>query len=492
MDRQAILGATFALLNAAGTLGQELPDPNPVPQSDGTNLWYVGNNTQYPVIQDVLDAVSDGDEIVIRAGLYVESLTIDNVEITLRPFVTNAGGAPKYEQVTFLNPTEGFNNDNGWALKMQGARGTYVGRPRQFTELENGLDVVTRIQPRDALTYSPVGDPINIASILNAEFSNGSAVMRIQSRTIDDVAIVSDSGQGTFSGFLITSMNGSGGGIIITGAHNQTTFVDCELKNLYSTGSPHEQVYDLPVNVITVSGDSTCRPTFHRIKIHNNDVTQYGVVCQIGADTEWSHCDIYENDARASDGTVMSTGGRSTWHDCVFSANQSGRGTVYWDAEGTLVTDEFRFFDSCFIDNQTVTNLYGGVAWVDHPSGSGQQPQLMFSGCGFVQNNGLNYPNPTDPEDSTLETEAEYAIFTPYFPEHRIGIDNAGYCTVPDQVLDQGQVFGDLNDDGSVDWSDLDALSSLLGTCSTDVDRNGVTNFNDLVRILNEYNESCP
>ena len=34
MDRQAILGATFALLNAAGTLGQELPDPNPVPQSD--------------------------------------------------------------------------------------------------------------------------------------------------------------------------------------------------------------------------------------------------------------------------------------------------------------------------------------------------------------------------------------------------------------------------------------------------------------------------
>ena len=55
-----------------------------------------------------------------------------------------------------------------------------------------------------------------------------------------------------------------------------------------------------------------------------------------------------------------------------------------------------------------------------------------------------------------------------------------------------GQMFGDLNEDGSLDWSDLDALSSVLGTCSTDVDRNGVTNFNDLVRILNEYNESCP
>ena len=50
-------------------LAQEFPDPNPVPQADGTFLWYVGNNTQYPVIQDVLEAVSDGDEVVVREGL---------------------------------------------------------------------------------------------------------------------------------------------------------------------------------------------------------------------------------------------------------------------------------------------------------------------------------------------------------------------------------------------------------------------------------------
>ena len=492
MANKMTFGVAVLWLCSLPALGQELPDPNPVPQADGTNLWYVGNNTQYPVLQDVLDAVSDGDEVVVRGGLYVESLTIDNVEITLRPYVTSNGDVANYEQVTFLNPTEGFNNDNGWALNMRGSRGTYVGRPRQFTELENGLDVITRIQPRDAMTYEPVGELVNLASILKAEFSNGTAVMRIQSRTLDDVAIVSDSGLGTFNGFLITSMDGSGGGIIVTGSNNQTSFVDCELKELYSTGNPHDQVYNLPVNVITINGDSTCRPTFHQVHIHGNDAAQYGVIYQVGADTVWSHCDIYQNDARAADGTLMSTGGRSTWHDCLFATNQSGRGTVYWDAETTIPTDEIRFFDSCFISNETVTNLYGGVAWVDHPSALGQQPQLMFSGCGFVQNNGLDYPNPTDPEDSTLETEAEYAIFTPYFPEHRIGLDNAGYCGVPGQVLDQGSLFADLNDDGLVNSDDLDLIMSLLGTCDTDIDRNGLIDFNDLILVLSAYNEVCP
>ena len=81
------LSTVSTLAVASVALGQEYPDPNPVPQADGTNLWYVGNNTQYPVIQDVLDAVSDGDEVVVRGGLYVESLHIDNNEITMRPFV---------------------------------------------------------------------------------------------------------------------------------------------------------------------------------------------------------------------------------------------------------------------------------------------------------------------------------------------------------------------------------------------------------------------
>ena len=58
--------ALTTLVASTVTLGQELPNPNPAPQADGTQIWYVGNNTQYPVIQDVLAACSDGDEIVVN------------------------------------------------------------------------------------------------------------------------------------------------------------------------------------------------------------------------------------------------------------------------------------------------------------------------------------------------------------------------------------------------------------------------------------------
>ena len=119
------LTALTTLTAATVALGQEVPNPNPVPQADGTFLWYVGNNTQYPAIQAVLDAAGDGDEIVVRGGLYVESLHIDNNEITIRPFVSS--DTNDFEDVTFLNPTSGFNNDNGFAMKMEGGRGTYVG-----------------------------------------------------------------------------------------------------------------------------------------------------------------------------------------------------------------------------------------------------------------------------------------------------------------------------------------------------------------------------
>ena len=38
-------------------------------------------------------------------------------------------------------------------MKLEGGRGTYIGIPRQFTELANGLDVQTRIIPRNINTY---------------------------------------------------------------------------------------------------------------------------------------------------------------------------------------------------------------------------------------------------------------------------------------------------------------------------------------------------
>ena len=486
------LSTVSTLAAASVALGQEFPDPNPVPQADGTYLWYVGNNTQYPVIQDVLDAVSDGDEVVVRAGLYVESLHIDNNEITMRPFVTfydyAGGGEAVWEEVTFLNPTNGFNNDNGYAIKLEGGRGTYIGEPRQFTELSNGLDVETRIVPRDPMDYSALGEGIDLQNIDRPENEcpdGSNCCFLFMSRSLDDVAIWSDSGLGTFQECDVTSMQGSGGGIMVTGSNNQTMFTDMNLCNLYATGNTHEESGE-PVCVINVTGDATTRPMFHDVDLYDCDAAQYGVIYQNGADTEWTECLIEACDARAADGTIMATSGRGLFVDCRIKENLSGRGTFYWDAEGSEATDMFRFISVDFKDNSTITNLYGGVAWVDHASASGGQPQIAFSDCLFRSNNDLDFPSPTDADDSHLETEADYAIHTPYFPEYRIGeINGSG------NPFAESTPPADINSDGAVDTTDLDAMYELLGMCRTDLDNSGEIDFNDLLNVLVDFGNTC-
>ena len=483
------LSTVSTLAVASVALGQEFPDPNPVPQADGTNLWYVGNNTQYPVIQDVLDAVSDGDEVVVRGGLYVESLHIDNNEITMRPFVSSdnslGGTNASWEEVTFLNPTNGFNNDNGFAIKLEGGRGTYIGEPRQFTELSNGLDVETKITARDPMDYS-ASDAVLLDDIDTWSDDCGDRCFLFMSRSLDDVAIWSDSGRGTFQECDITSMQGYGGGLMVTGSNNQTMFTDINICDMYATGNIHAESGE-PVCVINVTGDSTTRPMFHDVDVRNCDAAQYGVVYQNGADTEWTDCDFEENDARAADGMFMATAGRGLMVDCEIEENMSGRGTFYWDAEGSLATDMFRFIDVEFEGNDTITDLYGGVAWVDHASAGGGQPQIAFSDCEFDNNNGLSFPNPTDSEDSYLETEADYAIHTPYFPEYRIGQVNGGNgytsaaATLP----------ADINSDGAIDTTDLDAMYELLGMCRNDLDDSGEIDFNDLLNVLVDFGNTC-
>lgn len=479
---QNCLTALTTLTAATVALGQEVPNPNPVPQSDGTYLWYVGNNTQYPALQPVLDAAGDGDEIVVRGGLYVESLHIDNNDLTIRPFVSSA--TDDFEDVTFLNPTSGFNNDNGFAMKMEGGRGTYVGRPRQFTELSNGLDTETKIQPRNPDTYEAAG------SLVKATALSSNGVINFQSRSLDDVAIWSDSGLGTFFGCDITSMQGFGGGIMVTGAGNQTNFISCDVYDLFATGNTHAESGE-PVCVVNITGDASCQPAFHACSISNNDASQYGIVYQNGATTDWYYCDLYENDARAADGTYMIEAGRANVNYSDIYDNESGRGTIYLDMEGSSANDLVRFTECDFYTNSTVTSLYGGVMWVDHASAAGDNPQVMFSDNYFDNNNGMDFPNPTDPAASALETEGDYAIHTPYSPEYRIGMDNGGGSFSPVTDNSGDTVAGDVNNDGVVDGVDINDLFDMVGLCRNDLDDSGEIDFNDLLNVLVDFGNTC-
>ena len=128
--------ALISTLAVAGSaFGQDIPDRNPEQNADGTKTYWCGNNMQWD-IQEAIDDCNPGDIIVIRGGDYVNSLTINKPNITVRPFVDSNG---EWETVNLWNPTQGPEAQNGWAVYVgPDTENTYIGRPRQFRELPTG------------------------------------------------------------------------------------------------------------------------------------------------------------------------------------------------------------------------------------------------------------------------------------------------------------------------------------------------------------------
>tara|TARA_Y100000589_G_scaffold285768_1_gene285479 strand:+ start:336 stop:1820 length:1485 start_codon:yes stop_codon:yes gene_type:complete len=486
--------AAIAIFACAGTVMGEQPDPNPRPNADGTSTWFVGNNTQYPVIQDVLDACSDGDEIVVTAGLYVESLEITRSDVTLRPVALGTASTAAWADVTFWNPTEGFNNANGYAIRMTGGNNTYVGRPRQITQLANGLEVANSVPvlnntDQDATSWAWQQDqtPAQVSS-----GSNGVA-LTFWSRSIDNVAVYSTDGNGTFEDCYITSSNGFGGGIICSGTANTTQFVGCNLNSTFATGnalSLADGSTGPACNVVTITGGA---PQFISCDISDNMAGSLGIVNDSGSKSRWDMCTFSANSAPAADGMYSCGSSTPDFMRCTFSGNTSNLGTVCWDAAGQAGPDMMNFNRCNFTQNTTANNggtgqMYGGVAYVRNATAGGA-PLINFSACGVAQNNGASAP----------ATAAEYGLNTgdidsDWFPRYRIGDDflldvAANWSAIQDTP---GTVTpGDMNGDGSIDASDLDEMHGVLGTCHYDGDLSGNINIEDLLGVLSVYGGSC-
>ncbi len=465
---------TATSLMATAAIGAEWPDPNPAPNGDGTNTWYVGNNTQYPIIQDVLDACGDGDEIVVAGGLYVESLAIDNNDVTLRPFcevggwLDNGGCVGQWASVVFWNPTEGFENDNEYAIYVTGGNNTYVGRPRMLTQLPNTNVVTTTVVPGE---WDPAGPPIDVQDVQGTDVADN-RTMAFWSRSIDNVAIYSDNGQATFQDCFITSSDGFGGGAMITGDANTTQFVECEFEGTYAGGQTFAPNGE-PVCVITIRGGEA---QFHDCEIDENEGGETGIVNQAGGGTIWYDCWFDENYCMSGEGMYQCTGGTPMFNHCWFEDNVSREGTVYFDSTGVDGARFMNFISCNFEDNSTSGDQYGGAVQVVCDDCSGDAPEISFSDCGFDGNNG----------NMGLGL---YDIDSPYFPEYRIAgdIDDGGLVAgAPD-----AGVAGDVNADGLVDTTDLDELFAMLGTCTHDSDYSGDVQIGDLLDLIAVYGNSC-
>jgi hypothetical protein len=438
MSIAQIITASAVVVGASTAMAQDVPDPNPIFNPDGTMTWYIGFNTQYPFLQDAIDAAQPGDELVITEGLYVESVVVNTPDLTIRPKI-DVNGA--WVPVTMWNPTEGFENDNDYAIKvLANTNNTYIGRPRQITQLASGSSVDTAIIPGEYNWEGTAGTEVTVASISTS--LDTLKVIDFWSRSMDDVAVWSDGGQATFMKCSMRGHDGFGGAVLCTGETNTTSFVRCEMRE---TSAPGLDMAGYPINAITISGGEGMNVSFNECRVSGNIAGAMGVVYQNGGSCSWNGCTFRYNKSFMGFGTYTVVGGTPYFSDCDFLDNESRFGTVYSDSTGLTRDDMINFTVCKWERNKTTDSLYGGAFYaVD--SVSGGSPLCHFDKC-WIQNNNVVGPL------------SSYDIDTPYFPEMRIGRD---FNSVPPTDGPSG-IAGDLNADGLVNGADMGILLGNWG-----------------------------
>ncbi|MBG81413.1 MAG: hypothetical protein CMJ39_11995 [Phycisphaerae bacterium] len=482
--------AAAAATTLAGT-AFAVPANNPVWIANGTQVWFAGNDTQYPDIDDAINAASDGDIIMINAGEYVTSLHINNNDVTVVPCYRTSTG---FDDVDFVNPTEGFNNANGYAIRMSGSGNSYVGMYRQFTQLSNGQETSTVIMPVAAdWSMNAPGVPLQgIAAYAN----NTLRTFDIESRSIDNVAIYATDAQGTFSNMWISTFQGYGGGVIASGDTNMTQFIDIDFDDMIATGNPLQLADGTTgpaVNVITVTGGESLFAG-GTVGVTQNAAGSDGIVRCTGGTTTFDNVTISNNLAWASNGTIWCSGAdtRVNMSRCQILDNTSRFGTFYWDASGATEAGGYCNFMRCNFERNQTANTYGGsngfpaggLAWVDGAV-AGDRPLINYSDCGAQDNNqsmmdGYQANGDVNYMDVCSEWHPYARIARPF---------NMTAPIAPNDAPVSGGT--DVNGDGTTDAADLAELQAALGTCTYDGDLDGSVNIDDLLGVIAAYGSTC-
>jgi hypothetical protein len=490
MNKSIMLVASTAFIAATAAMGQDIPDPNPVPNADGTFTYYTGNGMQWTTAQ-ALAACGAGDDVVMMQGSYVQSLSCDTADVTLRPAVVSSGATPSatncsWESVILWNPTEGPEANNPSAVTVT-ANNVTVGRPNLMTELANGNITVTTVPASgtgaeylsDAVLV-PIcptnttpgsvdfGDPnwtgtgTGVKTNLQLGLTSGGSAraLQVQSRSVDKTGIIADNCAANFNCININTLNGFGGGIQCLGANNTSIFNDCLITGTLSSGQDNA---GNPVHGIYVKAGA---PMFNSCNISGNSGGINGIVRLEGGDASFSSCLFGglmtdRNMSPTSNGivTMTSTG---TFDGCTFRGNTARLGTIYLDSTGLSNTDYVKLSSCQFIGNDTADLQWGAVAYCTDAV-SGRSPMIILDRCELRN---------TDADTNGSQqgaTAFQHDIVSNYFPRYRMGADStietmvgglgnaAGVANAEDDGTPSGNP-ADVNGDGVVNGADLAAV----------------------------------
>jgi hypothetical protein len=498
MNKSMMLVASTAFIAATAAFGQDIPDPNPVPNADGTFTYYTGNNMQWTPSQ-ALAVCGAGDDIVIMAGSYVQSLSCDSPDVTVRCAVI--GAAPlltgsTWAEVILWNPTEGPEANNPSAVSVS-ANNVTVGRPSLMTELANGNISVTTVPAADGLpeydasaTLTDIcetadtlswraGDPdwtgdtgsqVERTALQLGQDINGDLAMQVQSRSVDKTGIIADNCAANFNCIDINTLNGFGGGVQCLGDDNTSIFNNCSISGTLSSGQDNA---GNPVHGIYVAAGA---PMFNGLTMQQNSGGINGIVRLAGGDATFSGClwgeeapaaptdPDFRNFSPTSNGivTMASTG---SFHNCSFHRNVSRFGTIYLDSTGMATTDYVKISNCRFVDNATGDGQWGALAYCTDAV-SGRSPMIVIDRCELRNRQAVG--------TTQGSTGFQHDIVSNYFPRYRLGADsssrkidaNTGNGAGVNNAEDDGVPSGnpaDVNGDGVVNGADLAAVLGSWG-----------------------------
>ncbi|MCH2134625.1 MAG: right-handed parallel beta-helix repeat-containing protein [Phycisphaerales bacterium] len=209
-----------------------------------------------------------------------------------------------------------------------------------------------------------------------------------------------------------------------------------------------------------------------------------------------SHCTISGNTSRGEGlfpgggGIYIFPRGTPAILDCTISDNTTNRGSggglyVYISAKPTIT--------SCTITGNHAPHGSGGGIYCDVDSQptviggtiSGNSPHGIFraheSSRGDAPDVGhVILEDAMVCGNGNATSVLQVAGMFMHFGETRIAND-----------CDPGTDTGDLDEDGDVDTDDLSALHSVLGVCTHDTNHDGITGIDDLLDVIEGWDQSC-
>ena len=205
-------------------------------------------------------------------------------------------------------------------------------------------------------------------------------------------------------------------------------------------------------------------PTISDCTISNNEA-EYGggIYCDDGSPTI-TGCTISDNTANSYGGGIyFENSSNPTITACTISGNTSGSagsgGGIY-----------------CYQSNPTIASTlvcgnFPNQIEGNHTDGGGNTIQAVCSGVCCTNDHCV-----------TAELGATQSECLKYFGQWFAGGD-CNDCSP--------HLAGDLDGDGDVDADDLNALHDELGIELTDVNNNGCVDIDDLLLVIEDWNEGC-